>query len=218
MAPVATNVNSADRVAELKKQANGTQLINPFYSPNADSAAEDDYKYAAYKVRSILSGLTMNEDEHVLQPHFPAIDWEPLEEVEVKDRGHFADPEKKALFSAAKKVQHLTPVIGTEITGIDLRQLTSAQKDELFVPPAVSLRDRTDGVSTVLSWLPREASCVRRKRNPNLGCANPATVFRDQELNIHEQLDIARHFGPLHKHATTPVPKEPGLEEVHSQS
>jgi alpha-ketoglutarate-dependent taurine dioxygenase len=43
-------------------------------------------------------------------------------------------------------------------------------------------------------------------------------VFRDQELSIHEQLDIARHFGPLHKHATTPVPREPGLEEVHGES
>lgn len=42
-------------------------------------------------------------------------------------------------------------------------------------------------------------------------------VFRDQSLNVHEQLDIARHFGPLHKHATTPVPREPGLEEVHGE-
>jgi sulfonate dioxygenase len=30
-------------------------------------------------------------------------------------------------------------------------------------------------------------------------------------------LDLARHFGPLHKHATTPIPKEPGLEEVHGE-
>ena len=42
-----------------------------------------------------------------------------------------------------------------------------------------------------------------------------ASVFRDQEINIQEQLELARHFGPLHKHATTPIPKEPGLEEVH---
>lgn len=42
-------------------------------------------------------------------------------------------------------------------------------------------------------------------------------VFRKQEINIHEQLDLARHFGPLHKHPTTPVPREPGLEEVHSE-
>ena len=49
-------------------------------------------------------------------------------------------------------------------------------------------------------------------------CADLVIVFRDQELSIHEQLDIARHWGPLHKHATTPIPKEPGLEEVHGQS
>jgi alpha-ketoglutarate-dependent taurine dioxygenase len=42
-------------------------------------------------------------------------------------------------------------------------------------------------------------------------------VFRDQAIDIHEQLDLARHFGPLHKHATTPIPKEPGLEEVHGR-
>lgn len=42
-------------------------------------------------------------------------------------------------------------------------------------------------------------------------------VFRDQPLNIHEQLELARYFGPLHKHATGPVPQEPGLEEVQGQ-
>src|SRR5437879_2893036 len=37
-------------------------------------------------------------------------------------------------------------------------------------------------------------------------------------MNIHEQLDLAHYWGPLHKHATTPIPKEPGLDEVHGQS
>ena len=59
--------------------------------------------------------------------------WAPLEEQVVTERGLFADPEKKALLSAATKVQHLTPAIGTEISGIDLRQLTPQQKDELYV-------------------------------------------------------------------------------------
>jgi len=40
-------------------------------------------------------------------------------------------------------------------------------------------------------------------------------VFRNQDIDIHQQLELARHFGPLHKHATTPIPREPGLEEVH---
>ena len=42
-------------------------------------------------------------------------------------------------------------------------------------------------------------------------------VFRDQEISIREQLELGRYWGPLHKHATTPVPREPGLEEVHGK-
>ena len=65
------------------------------------------------------------------QPRFPDLKWEPLQEQEVTERALFADPEKKALLAAATKVQHLTPAIGTEIHGIDHRQLTTEQKDEL---------------------------------------------------------------------------------------
>ena len=41
------------------------------------------------------------------------------------------------------------------------------------------------------------------------------TVFRDQDISIRELLEFHRYFGPLHKHATTGIPREPGLEEVH---
>ncbi|KAJ8473205.1 hypothetical protein ONZ51_g8010 [Trametes cubensis] len=170
MAPVATAESNA---AATNGTSNGpvkaaakasAQLFNPFYSPDVSGEGDDsDYQYAKYK------------------PHWPDVKWEPLGEIAVTDRGQFADPEKKSLLSAASKVQHLTPAIGTELSGIDLRQLTDQQKDEL----ALLVAER--GV----------------------------VFFRDQELNIHEQLDLARHFGPLHKHATTPVPREPGLEEVH---
>ena len=47
------------------------------------------------------------------------------------ERALFADPTKKNLLAAATKVTTLTPAIGTELQGIDLRQLTDAQKDEL---------------------------------------------------------------------------------------
>ncbi|KAH7927940.1 TauD-domain-containing protein [Leucogyrophana mollusca] len=184
MAPVATNEGNGNgitaHVGSLKAKANSeNQLINPFYSPSAGDDVDDGYKYAAYKVKDMRI-TTLPLIDLLLQPYFPVLDWEPLTEIEVTDRGLFADPEKKALFSVSK-VKHLTPTIGTEITGIDLRHLTDPQKDEL----ALLVAER--GV----------------------------VFFRDQELNIHQQLDIARHFGPLHKHATTPIPKEPGLEEVH---
>jgi hypothetical protein len=47
------------------------------------------------------------------------------------DPGTRADPEKKALLSAAKEVFDLTRHIGTEIVGLQLKDLTDQQKDEL---------------------------------------------------------------------------------------
>ncbi|RPD60196.1 TauD-domain-containing protein [Lentinus tigrinus ALCF2SS1-7] len=170
MAPVATNDAQASAtngatdgpVKAAKKTAE--PLFNPFYSPTVASDKDDsDYKYAKYK------------------PFWPDVKWEPLTEFPVTDVAHRADPEKKSLLSAASKVTHYTPAIGTELSGIDLRQLSASQKDEL----ALLVAER--GV----------------------------VFFRDQEISIQEQLELARHFGPLHKHATTPIPREPGLEEVH---
>lgn len=47
------------------------------------------------------------------------------------ERGKQADPEKRALFSAAKEIVHLTKNVGTEIVGLQLEDLTDQQKDEL---------------------------------------------------------------------------------------
>jgi len=43
-------------------------------------------------------------------------------------------------------------------------------------------------------------------------------VFRDQAIDIHEQLDLARHFWN-HYTSMPPLqsPKKPGLEEVHGR-
>lgn len=67
------------------------------------------------------------------QPTLPAVLWEPLNGYKVLDRGLVAYPEKKSLLSAASKVITLTPTIGTELLGIDLRRLSDEQKDELCV-------------------------------------------------------------------------------------
>lgn len=50
---------------------------------------------------------------------------------EYVDAGSRADPEKKALLSAASEVIHLTSNIGTEIRGLQLKDLTNQQRDEL---------------------------------------------------------------------------------------
>ncbi|KAJ2921624.1 hypothetical protein H1R20_g15471, partial [Candolleomyces eurysporus] len=164
MAPVATSENASKQHSDgaNPKIRVPDKVFNPFYSPPNMDDGNKDYKYEEFK------------------PSFPDLSWEPLKEVEVTERGLLADPSKKNLFSAAKKVTLLTPAIGAEIEGIDLRQLTDEQKDEL----ALFVAERT------------------------------VVFFRDQELDIHQQLDLARYYGPLHKHATTGIPKN-GLEEVH---
>ncbi|KAL8793244.1 MAG: hypothetical protein Q9195_004180 [Heterodermia aff. obscurata] len=50
---------------------------------------------------------------------------------EHKDPGARADPKKSSLFSAAEKVVDLTTHIGTEVVGLQLKDLTDQQKDEL---------------------------------------------------------------------------------------
>ncbi|KAJ3987395.1 alpha-ketoglutarate-dependent sulfonate dioxygenase [Lentinula detonsa] len=162
MAPVATSIEAtATRNVQTLKDEN-SKIFNPFYSPAIADDGDESYVHAQYK------------------PFFPSLSWPPLEEIQVTERGLSADPEKKSLLSAANKVKHYTPTIGTELSGIDLRQLSDSQKDEL----ALLVAER--GV----------------------------VFFRDQKIDIHEQLELARHFGPLHKHATTPIPKA-GIEEAH---
>lgn len=53
------------------------------------------------------------------------------EEREHVEAGARADKSKKALLSAATKVTDLTTHIGTEIEGLQLKDLTPQQKDEL---------------------------------------------------------------------------------------
>jgi hypothetical protein len=52
-------------------------------------------------------------------------------EREFVDKGTLADPDKKALLGAAKEVKHLTTHIGTEIVGLQLKDLTDQQRNEL---------------------------------------------------------------------------------------
>lgn len=53
------------------------------------------------------------------------------EDREHVDAGARADKSKSTLFAAAKDVINLTSHIGTEIVGLQLKDLTSQQKDEL---------------------------------------------------------------------------------------
>ncbi|KAF8739927.1 Taurine catabolism dioxygenase TauD, TfdA family, partial [Rhizoctonia solani] len=159
MAPPVATETSNPALSSLKAD----KIFNPFYSPGAHDDGDASYKYAAYK------------------PTFPKVSWPPLEEQPFTERGTFADPSKPNLLKDRVSIRNLTPTVGAEITGLDLRQLTDAQKDELAL----------------------------------LVAERGAVFLKNQPASIHELLDLGRYYGPLHKHPTTGIPKEPGLEEVH---
>jgi sulfonate dioxygenase len=49
-----------------------------------------------------------------------------------------------------------------------------------------------------------------------LGAHAGVIVIRDDDdFSVEDQLAFGRHFGPLHTHPTTGIPRQEGLEEVH---
>jgi hypothetical protein len=56
---------------------------------------------------------------------------EPWEHTDAGARAKKPGPTKKSLFDAASKVEDLTAHIGTEIHGLQLKDLTNQQRDEL---------------------------------------------------------------------------------------
>jgi len=98
------------------------------------------------------------------------------------DRGIEADTQKAALLGAATKIIHLTPFIGTELTGIQLTNLTSIQKNELA----------------------------------RLVAERGVVFLRDQDLDVHQQIEFASYFGELHIHQMAGIiPDLPWVHPIH---
>ncbi|KAI5840738.1 hypothetical protein DFP73DRAFT_173707 [Morchella snyderi] len=72
-----------------------------------------------------------NYEHEDLKPSFPDVAWPPLEEVPYSDKGLLGDPEYKDLLAAATDLFDYTPKIGTEIHGVQLKDLNDAQKNDL---------------------------------------------------------------------------------------
>lgn len=66
-----------------------------------------------------------------LRPRFPDLKWEPLQEVQYEDKGLLGDAKFRNILDAATDVVDYVPKIGTEISGINLKTLTDAQKNDL---------------------------------------------------------------------------------------
>jgi hypothetical protein len=64
-------------------------------------------------------------------PSFPNLHWPPLGPIPYTDKGLLGDPQFRNLLSSATAVFDYNPKIGTEIHGVDLANLTDAQKNDL---------------------------------------------------------------------------------------
>ncbi|CRG83907.1 hypothetical protein PISL3812_01263 [Talaromyces islandicus] len=78
--------------------------------------------------------VVQNHDTYAyegLLPSFPDLHWDPIGDVPYQEKGLLGDPDFKNLLNAATDVFDYTPKIGTEIHGVDLANLTDAQKNDL---------------------------------------------------------------------------------------
>lgn len=134
------------------------------------------------------------------------------EERPYQDAGARADKSKKNLLSAATKVTDLTTHIGTEIEGIQLKDLTPVQRDELALLIAersvVFLRsqDLTPQKQRELGeWFGEVEVHVSRRPPPfpGLGCSS--------NLQSHlEELSLTQHAQPQGPQ----VPQLPGVTVI----
>ncbi|KAI9888982.1 MAG: hypothetical protein M1814_006099 [Vezdaea aestivalis] len=90
----------------------------------------------------------------------------------------------------------------------DFRHLLSAASDVFDYNP--KLGTEIHGIQ--LSQLTAE----QKNDLARLVSVRGVVFFRNQtDLDINKQRELLQYFGTLHKHATTSVPREPGLEDVH---
>ncbi|KAF2734978.1 alpha-ketoglutarate-dependent taurine dioxygenase [Polyplosphaeria fusca] len=81
--------------------------------------------------RTVVEQYDETYEHEDLRPNFPDVKWTPLEEHDHHDKGLLGDPQFKSLLKSATDIRDYNPKIGTEIHGIDLANLTDAQKNDL---------------------------------------------------------------------------------------
>lgn len=116
MAPTTENIQSSSEVLGTKRIASPDVEWNKLYL----SEEEKQAWLSSYAHRDLL-------------PNFPDIKWPALEEFEYQDKALLADPDAgySHLLRDATSVRTLNPRIGTEISGVDLSNLDSVQRNEL---------------------------------------------------------------------------------------
>jgi sulfonate dioxygenase len=115
-------------------------LIEPQFQPSSaptSAATLKNSTKSSGNIHNYIPGRTIvqkHDDTYEyeeLRPHFPDITWPAYTEVPYVDKGLLGDPNFKDLLADATDVFDYNPKIGTEIHGVDLANLSDAQKNDL---------------------------------------------------------------------------------------
>lgn len=87
-------------------------------------------------VQQYTPGRTIIETHEVyeyedLRPSFPDVKWPDLVEIPYSDKGLLGDPSFSNLKAIATDIFDYNPKVGTEVHGVDLANLTDAQKNDI---------------------------------------------------------------------------------------
>lgn len=140
----------------------------------------------AFNYTGTVYGDVGNYEYADFLPSFPEVSWEPLEEFQVDDRAKYGDKAYKRLN----------------------REIEEQGGSIKWVNPTL-------GVNIVGASI-KKLSTDALDDLALLIATRGVVFFRNQaDLSIDEQTEIGKHWGRLHNHATTGVPRKPGYEHVH---
>lgn len=236
MAPPTSTVNSiAPNISSLGKQVENIVLKsgddNTLRVSLKNESHDSQIKYLPANARSRFErhGVDLSKGYPEWPEQTPlfledgySIRSEPWEHVE---RGKAADPEKKALFSAAKEVKHLTKYIGTEIVGLQLAELTNQQRDELALLIAervvVFFRDQDLSPQKQLELGSYWGKVEVHPRVPHVPGLEGTTVLWPKLANIesHGSFNFKHPFGTAFWHADLSHEAQPaGITHLHNDT
>ncbi|KAF3922978.1 hypothetical protein ABW20_dc0102734 [Dactylellina cionopaga] len=102
-----------EKLKNINIEEKAKQSFVPGYTNYFNSASDENYEWEEFT------------------PSFPDLKWDPLTEVPYEDKGLLGDPTYSHLLAGASDVFDYTPKIGTEIRGVQLKDLTDDQKNDL---------------------------------------------------------------------------------------
>ncbi|TKA61812.1 hypothetical protein B0A49_12275 [Cryomyces minteri] len=142
-------------------------------------------------------------------PSLPAVSYEPGRTI-VESHVHYEYEELRPTFPDV----HWEPLIevATSDRGIDgdpkFRNLLAEASDVFDYTPKIGTE--IHGINLARLTDPQKNDLAR------LIATRGVVFFRGQtDFDIDTQRELGQYFGTLHRHATTSVPRRPGLEDVH---